>query len=212
MIRAYPKNKFPFMGNGGFSSWPIRQIEAAEVWRVVKGSPREWIGIVLHDGAENTAVRDHDVQSYANDHTLPAGLGGRGYSDLGYHFGVEEDGGIWISDAWSRARWIWQREGIHTQAMDSLDGRIHMIQGVNMGCIGICFAGNFADRPPTPQAYAGGVHLCVELLDRLGLDAGSIYRHSQFEVRDCPGPKFPFEALVAEVQAALDKRRALSPA
>ncbi len=188
------------------SDWPIRKIEVGDAWRVIRGRLHEWIGIVLHHGAANASAERHDIQAYANYHVLGVDKGGRGYSDLGYHFGIEEDGGIWISDAGDRARWIWQRPGGHTKATKSLDGKIVMSAGVNDSCVGICFAGDFNVQELTPEAFQSGVRLCVELM-RGGIhqNADAIYPHSRFQVKDCPGKKFPFERFVNIVSVEIRK-------
>lgn len=170
--------------------WPIRKIDVPDAWKVVKGALRKWIGIVLHHGAANSAADRHDIQAYANFHVLPVAQGGRGYSDLGYHFGIEEDGGIWISNAGENSRWIWQRAGGHTKAMRSLDGKIVMPavaprtsmsaatllpsgrSGVNDSCVGICFAGDFNTQELTSEAFESGLRLCVELM-RGGIHEGA---------------------------------------
>lgn len=204
--------------------WPIRKINVADAWKVVKGNLREWIGIVLHHGAANASAERHDIQAYANFHVTPVAEGGRGYSDLGYHFGIEEDGGIWISAAKEKARWIWQRPGGHTKATKSLDGRIVMPavaprtsmsaatlppsgrSGVNVSCVGICFAGDFNTQELTREAFESGVRLCVELM-RGGIHEGydAIYPHSRFQEKDCPGKKFPFEKFVNTVSVEMRK-------
>jgi len=185
-------------------NWPIRKIEVADVWKVVRGNLREWVGIVLHHGAANAKTERHDIQAYANFHVKPAADGGRGYSDMGYHFGIEEDGGIWISDAGEKARWVWQRPGSHTKATKSLDGKIVMPAGVNSSCIGICFAGNFNEEELSRLTFESGVRLCVALL-REGIheNANVIYPHSRFQEKDCPGKKFPFEEFVKTVATEL---------
>lgn len=188
------------------TDWPIRSIEVGDTWKVVRGRLREWIGIVLHHGAANSASERHDIQAYANFHVSPVAEGGRGYSDLGYHFGIEEDGGIWISDAGDKARWIWQRPGGHTKATRSLDGKIVMPAGVNDSCVGICFAGDFNMQELTREAFASGVQLCVELM-RGGIhqQADVIYPHSRFQDKDCPGKKFPLEKFVETVSVEMRK-------
>ncbi|MBI4178361.1 N-acetylmuramoyl-L-alanine amidase [bacterium] len=205
------------------------------MWKVVRGPLREWIGIVLHHGAANAKAERHDIQAYANFHTLPVAQGGRGYSDMGYHFGIEEDGGVWISAAGTEsdstlrrqlrppgsaetsssgatpsmasARWIQQRPGSHTKATKSLDGKIVMPAGVNSSCVGICFAGNFNDQELSRAAFESGVRLCVALL-RGGIheSADVIYPHSRFQEKDCPGKRFPFEEFVRTVSVELRLR------
>ncbi len=188
-------------------NWPIRKIEVADAWKVVCGNLREWVGIVLHHGAANAKAERHDIQAYANFHTLPVAEGGRGYSDMGYHFGIEEDGGIWISDAGDKARWIHQRPGSHTKATRSLDGAIVMPAGVNSSCVGICFAGNFNDQELSRAAFESGVRLCVAL-HRGGIheSADVIYPHGRFQEKDCPGKRFPFEEFVRTVSVELRLR------
>ena len=186
--------------------WPIRKINAVDVWKVVKGNLREWIAIVLHHGAANSAADRHDIQAYANYHVLGVGKGGRGYSDLGYHFGIEEDGGIWISNADNKARWIFQRPGGHTKATRSLDGQVVIPPGVNDSCVGICFAGDFNTQELTSEAFESGLRLCVELM-RGGIHEGAdaIYPHSRFQEKDCPGKKFPFEKFVRTASVEMRK-------
>lgn len=214
--------------------WPIRKINAVDVWKVVKGNLREWIAIVLHHGAANSAADRHDIQAYANYHVLGVDKGGRGYSDLGYHFGIEEDGGIWISAAGTEsdstlrrplrppgsaetpspgatpsmasARWIFQRPGGHTKATRSLDGQVVIPPGVNDSCVGICFAGDFNTQELTSEAFESGLRLCVELM-RGGIHEGAdaIYPHSRFQEKDCPGKKFPFEKFVRTASVEMRK-------
>ncbi len=192
--------------------WPIRKVDVVDVWRVVRGPLREWVGIVIHHGASNAKAKRRDIQAYANFHVRPVAEGGRGYSDMGYHFGIEEDGGIWISDAGDKARWIWQRPGSHTKATKSLDGKIVMPAGVNSSCVGICFAGNFDEQDLERPAFESGVRLCVELLC-VGIreSADVIYPHNRFQEKDCPGKKFPFDEFVKTVSIESRLRAGVKP-
>ena len=194
------------------------KVAVPDIWKIVRGIDgqagriREWVGIVIHHGAGNFKAERNDVQGYADYHTLPKEQGGRGYSDLGYHFGIEEDGGIWVSNQLEggKARWIHQRPGGHTRATASLDGRLAFAAGVNVACIGICFAGNFNEQDLPDPAFRTGVDLCVELLSRMNVNQSSVYPHNRFQVKDCPGKRFPMDGLLAAVGEGMRKRGAVS--
>lgn len=107
------------------------------------------------------------IRSY-HIHTL-------GYSDIGYHAGVELTSHGYYEVLWGRP---WDQAGDHTR-------------GKNHDSLGICFVGNYDEKPPFMDAYETGARLIRYWLKQFNIDINHIYGHRYFSTyKTCPGKKF----------------------
>lgn len=117
----------------------------------------------------------------------------RRYGDIGYHFLIDPAGRIWEG---RQLQW----QGAHARADN------------NRGNIGICLLGNFVrgsdgQRPTEPQVRTLR-HLVGTLVERHGIAADQVFRHSDLVQTECPGPYL--EPVVARI--AQELRAAALPA
>lgn len=103
-----------------------------------------------------------------------------GWSDIGYHAGVElvfSGGETYYEILMGRS---WDRQGAHAK-------------GQNKDSLALCFIGNFdLEEPPIKQLISGAkvVSLWMKLFD---LSLKDIYLHRHFAQKSCPGSKFNLE-------------------
>jgi hypothetical protein len=124
--------------------------------------------ITVHHSAELTAAGSNagvggDLRDMQASHQAK-------WADLGYHFVVDPNGGIWEGRA---LKW----QGAHEGA------------GLNQGAIGICLMGNF-ETQPLPSAQVAGLSRLLDALCRhFGVDAAHIKTHREVrpDPTDCPG-------------------------
>lgn len=139
-----------------------------------------WNKILVHhsaskDGAalDFDAIRRHHIQV-------------NGWSDVGYHFLVEQIG--------EGARVLMgrplYREGSHCP-------------GQNQEAVGVCFIGDFTETPPSPSMLAEGARLIAGLSHALKIPPGEVYPHRRFRATECPGNSFPLEELRRRVSDLL---------
>lgn len=100
----------------------------------------------------------------------------KGWSDIGYHFGVEL-----VNDRYEVlvGRPL-RKAGAHTV-------------GHNEHSVGVCFIGDFDNESPCNNQFDEGAKLVVSLLDLFGLKADAIHGHSEFAAKSCPGELFLLE-------------------
>lgn len=124
----------------------------------------------------NSATRDSGTVSWGairKYHTETLG-----WSDIGYHAGVElvkSGNELYYEILMGR---MWDRQGAH-------------VRGHNQDNLGICFIGDFDLRePPQAQLIAGAkiIALWMKLFD---IPIEEIYTHRRFDpTKTCPGDKF----------------------
>lgn len=103
----------------------------------------------------------------------------KGWAGIGYHFYIRKNGEIY--------------EG---RPIDAVGAHV---KGHNHDSIGVCIEGNFNKQAPDD----GQLDAAVMLLSLLSLAYGNakLVPHRAFtKVKNCPGRKFPFDALVHKVE------------
>lgn len=141
---------------------------------------REWKYIVIHHSAsEKGSATEFDKYHRET----------RGWENgLGYHFVIgnghgSKDGQIEIGN-----RWISQIDGAHAG-----------VQEYNHLGIGICLVGNFNDTNPTVNQMTSLIALVEYLQARCRISSENIIMHRHFRETECPGRKFPYYKLLAQI-------------
>lgn len=114
-----------------------------------------------------------------------------GWSDIGYHAGVElvETAGIKSYEILMGR--IWDVVGAHAT-------------GFNSDSLGICFVGNYDLIAPPEKMLSTGAKVIALWLRVFGIEKAAIYRHSDFNLdKSCPGTQFPFSHLLEIVDTFL---------
>lgn len=123
--------------------------------------------IILHHSATNegsfNSIRNYHVEV-------------RGWKDIGYHYLIEKDGGLY-------------------PGRDEKEVGAHTI-GENESSIGICLVGDFDHYEPTKAQLRTLNDLIVDIFDRYG--KMPIQRHSDYSSKTCPGINFPFAEVIAK--------------
>jgi N-acetylmuramoyl-L-alanine amidase len=101
-----------------------------------------------------------------------------GWKDIGYHCGVELAGA--------------EYEAMLGRPWDDIGA--HCV-GQNAVSLGICFVGNFDITPPPDAQLIVGAKLLKYWCRLFGIDPMSIYPHSLFADKTCPGTMFDMEKL-----------------
>ena len=100
-----------------------------------------------------------------------------GWSDIGYHFGIE----------FIKGRW------------EVLSGRLMTTQGAhtkfyNKGSLGICLVGNFDKLPPPDEQWLLAIKLVRSLMEILYIPRSEVFGHREFaDYKSCPGKEFDLE-------------------
>ena len=95
-----------------------------------------------------------------------------GWSDIGYHFGVEERAGIVLLPGRDR-----EAVGSHCRA-----------GGRNHDSIGVCVVGQFDEDAPTPKIFAATVKALAWLCLFYDIPSKNVRGHREFEPnKTCPG-------------------------
>lgn len=109
----------------------------------------------------------------------------KGWSDIGYHAGVERINGV----------------------LTSLTGRpLNMTGGHCLGhndTIGICIVGNFDLAPPDDEMLRYAAALAAGYLRMFELPIDTLHRHHDYAEKSCPGTQFPWDEFVGLVEASL---------
>lgn len=96
----------------------------------------------------------------------------RGWSGIGYHFVIRQDGNIEAG-----------------RPLDTIGA--HAGPPTNGDSIGICLAGNFMDYPPVGRQLQSLVHLIAYLRETYQADL-EVLRHKDVASTECPGDLFPW--------------------
>lgn len=125
--------------------------------------------IILHCSAtpEGIPFTIEDIRKW---HTLPGAKGGKGWSDIGYHYVVHLDGSV------------------HTGRPEHRPGA--HCKGQNHCSIGICYVGGLASDGTTPKDTRTPAQKSA--IDKLVKDilarypAATIHGHNEFSTKACP--------------------------
>lgn len=152
---------------------------------------RAWQYIIVHHSAHSTG----GLSQIDADHKQVKGLQGCGYHFVIGNGSESGDGRIEVARRWSD-----QKAGAHCR--DARDA------AMNDYGIGICLIGNFDDEPPSAKQIAATRDLVAYLASRYQIAPDHIGTHDQIAtgVPDCPGRKFPREALVVGAVGSLVNR------
>lgn len=177
----------------------IKEIKTSDIFRILKKPSRKWRGIIIHHSGDIAEEKVNDARNIASFH-----INYNKWQDLGYHFVIEDDGTIYISNNSENARWIYQRSGAHCNETYSIDRKINFEPlTANSYCIGICLTGNFEIQNPMPSQTLSLYLLCFELIKGLPLDEDNIWEHKYFAKTDCPGQNFNLMRLKQQLKLGL---------
>ncbi len=143
--------------------------------------------IIIHHSAtkDSRTFSWDDIRRY---HTTPP-PGGRGWTDIGYHFGVEQ-----IDDGYEiMIGRMPDEEGAHTKEL-----------AMNQLGFGVCLVGNFDEQPPPDPALAKLRDVVRWLMRAYDIPARNVLGHrevgmragfdwQQGQYKSCPGKLFNME-------------------
>ena len=123
-----------------------------------------------HSGSMNASSVCAHLRRIRTVQMRPKGVdGGLGAGDIGYHYIIDQNGGIW-------------------------EGRPMKYQGAhagdfwrNKGNIGICVLGDYNDQLVPARARCSLKDLTVMLMARYHIPATKIYTHRELKPTECPG-------------------------
>lgn len=148
---------------------------ALDKFRIIPG---KWRYIVVHHSASKLDTPAGMDAYHRNVRHMENGLA--------YHFviggGVRmKDGAIFVGNRWRR----------------QLDGGHLASEALNAKSIGICLIGNFDETQPTPKQLQSLYALIGYLRQRCGLSVNAVKLHREINTRptECPGKRFPTQAL-----------------
>jgi len=131
--------------------------------------------IILH----HSLTKDSDTVSWGairNFHTND-----NGYSDIGYHFGIEKLRG--------------QTEILLGRMLSKTGAHC---KGYNTNAIGICFVGNFDLQLPPKESWDAGIKLVKFLMAEYGIK--KVFGHTELNShKTCPGKLFGLEKFRSEL-------------
>jgi len=146
-----------------------------------------WRRILIHHAAAPDTARQ-DADAIRRYHTAPP-PGGRGWTDVGYHWLVERVDGV--------ARAVpgrpETRSGSHCP-------------GQNAVALGVCVVGDFRLAPPAPDVLDALVELLIDLCERHGISEEEIHGHRDFRQTECPGRAL--YRLIPDIARRVGARRA----
>jgi len=164
---------------------PGSSLSAIEDFDISKPS-RKWTSIVLH----HSATRGGDVASIDAVHRRQKDRNGRPWLGIGYHFVVGNGRPMGDGEVRATFRWRQQLAGAHAGQHD-----------YNEHGIGICLIGNFDETVPTKKQLAAVHQLVRQLAERHAIGRQRVIRHRDVQPTACPGRRFPWEQLLAELPA-----------
>lgn len=130
-----------------------------------------------------------DADNIRRYHTMPKNQGGRGWSDVGYHWLIERYKGEMLLVPGRHPNY----KGAHCVAA-----------GRNHDSLGICIVGDFDESPPEPEVWEAAVTWAALIATAHRIPAIRIHGHSEFERRKtCPGLAFNMDAFRRDVRAKL---------
>jgi len=151
--------------------------------------PRGWTQIVLHHSATSAG----NVASIDAAHRRQRDRMGNPWLGIGYHFVVGNGQQMADGEIQSTFRWLKQLPGAHAGT------RLH-----NEQAIGICLIGNFDESAPTEKQIAAVRALVTSLARRYAIPRERLLRHLDVQATRCPGLKFPWELVRADLPPAAD--------
>ncbi len=132
-------------------------------------------GALSNRGATKRAILHHAEATKCTPEDIHRWHRERGWAGAGYHFLVRKDGTVWRLRPEGTV-------GAHAT-------------GANSDSIGICFEGRYQTEEMPQAQIDAGRELVAHLKAKYGFF--TVQRHKDVGSTDCPGKKFPFEAIVA---------------
>lgn len=108
-----------------------------------------------------------------------------GWSDIGYHAGVERVDGV-LTVLTGRP---FNKIGAHCLGHNDT--------------LGLCIVGNFDLAPPDDETLRFAAGVVCDYLRMFDLPVSKIYRHHEFAAKSCPGTKFPWAKFIGLIEAAI---------
>jgi len=147
-----------------------------------------WNGIVVHHSAGNYGTLDLlrrvHRQRQARD---PIDM-------IPYHFVIGNGNGIPMGQVEPTRRWTYKLWGAHLSSRNTAR---------NVMSIGVCLIGNFENGPPPQGQFRSLVRHCKTLMGQYNIAASAVTVHGRVpgERTLCPGRHFPYDRLMAELEA-----------
>ena len=109
----------------------------------------------------------------------------KGWSDIGYHCGVERINGV----------------------LTALTGRPLNMTGAHClghnDTIGICIVGNYDLAPPDDDMLRYAANITAGYLRMFELPIETVHMHNEYAAKSCPGKRFPWDKFISYVSASL---------
>ena len=141
---------------------------------------RDWKYIVIHHSAsESGSASEFDKYHRETRHWE---------NGLAYHFVIGNGHGSGDGQIEIGNRWIKQIDGAHAG-----------VQEYNHFGIGICLVGNFNNTNPTTNQMTSLTTLVEYFQERCRVPSENIITHRHVKETDCPGRKFPYYKLLAQI-------------
>lgn len=130
-----------------------------------------------------------DGASYSWDAIREYHIYTRGWSDIGYHYGLEQYGHQLIIMR-GRKPWV---QGAHCKAA-----------GRNLDSLGVCVVGEYDEVAPSLAVYTATVRLLAGLCWAFHIQPGDVHGHREFEsAKTCPGLKWDLDEVREDVARLL---------
>ena len=152
----------------------IEQVTLEELVEELKGVQvtRGVDEVVLHHTWSPTAVQYRGKATW--DGIRNYHVNQRGWSDIGYHYGIGPDGSIW------KLRPV-TRSGAH-------------VLNRNAHTVGVAMIGNFDVEDPVKCGLATAAKVVRALVQRFKLKPANIRFHREFQNKTCPGKRMDLTA------------------
>ena len=137
----------------------------------------QWNGALSKRVKTDKIVLHHAAASSCSAEDVHRWHLSKGWCGIGYHYLVRKDGTIYRGRPENTV-------GAHAY-------------GANSTSIGICFEGNFETEGMTDAQKFAGAELVADILNRYGLTATSVKKHSEINATACPGKNFPFDEIAS---------------
>lgn len=141
--------------------------------------------VVIHHSASATEALTWD--RIGEIHMAPKPRG-NGFSSIGYHYGIVDDGLTW---------------GLRIgRPIESIGAHA---AGANVGSIGVMFEGNYSETELPEEAFWLGVIWVSALMREYDVTAQRLLPHrgAGTTQTECPGTKFPWDRFVRTVKVRL---------
>ena len=146
---------------------------------------RRWTHIVVH----HSLTKDSDTVSWrAIDHYHREV---KGWSDIGYHFGVELAAGEYVA--------------LLGRPLDIAGSHCYQ-DGMNRKALGVMLCGNYdLGAPPGEMLSVTVRRIVVPMMRFFGIPLGNVRRHEEFATyKTCPGARFPWRDFIGRISAQLE--------